>query len=138
VWFCFSLKLSNHEASLFSLNYSPLASIRFSGLFCTTKLPLYIPHPVGTVIGATKIGHNATILQGVTLGAKEIDISYLPANRPTIGDNVTIGAGAKVLGGINIGDNVTIGANAVVTKSLPDNVVAAGVPAKIIRTGDKL
>jgi serine O-acetyltransferase len=98
---------------------------------------LYIPHPVGTVIGATKIGHNATILQGVTLGAKEIDISYLPANRPTIGDNVTIGAGAKVLGGIFIGDNVTIGANAVVTKSLPDHVVAAGVPAKIIRTGDK-
>jgi serine O-acetyltransferase len=63
--------------------------------------------------------------------------TYLSANRPTIGDNVTIGAGAKVLGGINIGDNVTIGANAVVTKSLPDNVVAAGVPAKIIRTGDK-
>jgi PemK-like, MazF-like toxin of type II toxin-antitoxin system len=55
----------------------------------------------------------------VTLGAKEIDISYLPANRPTIGDNVTVGA------------------NAVVTKSLPDHVVAAGVPARIIRTGDK-
>jgi serine O-acetyltransferase len=62
---------------------------------------------------------------------------YLPENRPTIGDNVTIGAGAKVLGGIVIGDNVTIGANAVVTKSLPDNVVAAGVPAKIIRRIDK-
>jgi serine O-acetyltransferase len=107
------------------------------GLQCEIGGGLYIPHPVGTVIGATKIGKNATILQGVTLGAKEIDISYLPQNRPTIGDNVTIGAGAKVLGGIVIGDNVTIGANAVVTKSLPDNVVAAGVPAKIIRSGDK-
>ena len=105
------------------------------GLQCEIGGGLYIPHPVGTVIGATKIGHNATILQGVTLGAKEIDISYLPAKRPTIGDNVTIGAGAKVLGGIFIGNHVTIGANAVVTKSLPDNVVAAGVPAKIIRTG---
>jgi serine O-acetyltransferase len=107
------------------------------GLQCEIGGGLYIPHPVGTVIGATKIGQNATILQGVTLGAKEIDISYLPQNRPTIGDNVTIGAGAKVLGGIVIGDNVTIGANAVVTKSLPDNVVAAGVPAKIIRSDDK-
>jgi serine O-acetyltransferase len=106
------------------------------GLQCEIGGGLYIPHPVGTVIGATKIGHNATILQGVTLGAKEIDISYLPANRPTIGDNVTIGAGAKVLGGIKIGNNVTVGANAVVTKSLPDNVVAAGVPAKIIRTNE--
>jgi serine O-acetyltransferase len=104
------------------------------GLQCEIGGGLYIPHPVGTVIGATKIGQNATILQGVTLGAKEIDIGYLSENRPTIGDNVTIGAGAKVLGGIIIGDNVTIGANAVVTKSLPNNVVAAGVPAKIIRT----
>jgi serine O-acetyltransferase len=131
-----------------SLHLNPLAKIASLlnfiifgieiGLQCEIGGGLYIPHPVGTVIGATKIGHNATILQGVTLGAKEIDISYLPANRPTVGDNVTIGTGAKVLGGITIGNNVTIGANAVVTKSLPDNVVAAGVPAKIIRTGDKL
>jgi serine O-acetyltransferase len=129
------------------LHLTPLAKIAsllnfliFSieiGLQCEIGGGLYIPHPVGTVIGATKIGQNATILQGVTLGAKEIDISYRPENRPTIGDNVTIGAGAKVLGGIVIGDNVTIGANAVVTKSLPDNVVAAGVPAKIIRRVDK-
>lgn len=110
------------------------------GLQCEIGGGLYIPHPIGTVIGAAKIGQNATILQGVTLGDKEIyvsyDLSYLAANRPTIGDNVTIGTGAKVLGGITVGNNVTIGANAVVTKSLPDNVVAAGVPAKIIRTNE--
>ncbi len=107
------------------------------GLQCEIGGGLFIPHPVGTVIGANKIGQNVTILQGVTIGAKEIDIGYHPENRPNIGDNVTIGAGAKVLGGITIGDNVTIGANAVVTKSLPNNVVAAGVPAKIIRTIDR-
>ena len=104
------------------------------GLQCEIGAGLYIPHPVGTVIGANKIGENVTILQGVTLGAKAIDIGYLPENRPTIGNNVTIGAGAKILGGIVIGNNVIIGANAVVTKSLPDNVVAVGIPAKIIRT----
>jgi serine O-acetyltransferase len=106
------------------------------GLQCEIGEGLYIPHPVGTVIGANRIGHNVTILQGVTLGAKTIDIGYHPENRPTIGNNVTIGAGAKILGGIMIGNNVTIGANAVVTKSLPDNVVAVGIPAKIIRTNE--
>ena len=102
------------------------------GLRCDIGEGLYLPHTVGTVIGATAIGRNAVIFQGVTLGAKTIDIGYHKDQRPLIGDSVVIGSGAKVLGGIIVGNNVTIGANAVVTKSLPDNVVAVGVPAKII------
>jgi serine O-acetyltransferase len=94
---------------------------------------LFLPHTVGTVIGARSIGTNAVIFQGVTLGAKSIDIGYSEENRPLLGNNVTIGAGAKVLGGVLIGDNVTVGANAVVTKSLESNVVVVGIPAEIIR-----
>lgn len=103
------------------------------GLCCEIGEALYLPHTVGTVIGARKIGRNVIIFQGVTLGAKVIDLGYHEDQRPIVGDNVVIGTGAKILGGIQIGNNVTIGANAVVTKSLPDNVVAVGVPARIIR-----
>jgi len=103
------------------------------GLRCEIGEGLYLPHTVGTVIGANRIGQNAVIFQGVTVGAKELDLGYHKNKRPNIGDRVVIGAGAKVLGGIQIGDGVTIGANAVVTKSLPANVVAAGIPACIIR-----
>jgi serine O-acetyltransferase len=102
------------------------------GLRCRIGDGVYFPHTIGTVIGATTIGENAVIFQGVTLGSKAIDIGYHENERPSIGDNVTIGSGAKVLGGIVIGNNVSIGANAVVTKDLPDNVIAVGVPAKII------
>jgi serine O-acetyltransferase len=94
---------------------------------------LFLPHTVGTVIGAKLIGKNAVIFQGVTLGAKSVDIGYDEASRPSLGDNVVIGSGAKVLGGISIGDNVTVGANAVVTKSLEDRVVAVGIPATVVR-----
>jgi serine O-acetyltransferase len=97
---------------------------------------VYFPHTIGTVIGATTIGTNAVIFQGVTLGSKTIDIGYHENERPSIGDNVTIGSGSKVIGGITIGSNVMIGANAVVTQSLPDNVIAVGIPARIIRKID--
>jgi serine O-acetyltransferase len=102
------------------------------GLRCEIAEGLYFPHTVGTVIGAASIGCNAVIFQGVTLGSKLIDIGYHEEDRPSIGDNVSIGSGAKILGGIEIGNNVIIGANAVVTKSLPDNVLAIGIPAKIV------
>jgi serine O-acetyltransferase len=103
------------------------------GLRCNIGDGIYFPHTIGTVIGATTIGENAVIFQGVTLGSKTIDIGYHENERPSIGYNVTIGSGAKVLGGIVIGNNVSIGANAVVTRTLPDNVIAVGIPAKIIR-----
>jgi serine O-acetyltransferase len=104
------------------------------GLRCSIGEGLYFPHTRGIVIGATVIGTNAVIFQGVTLGSKVIDIGYHEELRPLIGDSVTIGSGAKVLGGITIGNGVTIGANAVVTKSLPNNTTAVGIPAKIVYT----
>jgi serine O-acetyltransferase len=76
------------------------------------------------------------IYHQVTIGAKEVDIGYHEEKRPVIGDNVIIGSGAKVLGGITIGHNVTIGANAVVTQSVPDNVIVGGIPAEIIQSRD--
>lgn len=87
---------------------------------------LYVPHPVGTVIMANRIGANVTLISGITIGMRN--------NRafPTIGNNVFIGAGARILGGITVGDNVNIGANAVVVKDLPPDCTAVGVPAKII------
>lgn len=89
------------------------------------------PHPVGIVIGGgkdnqVKIGKNATIYQDVTIGQNN-------NKYPTIGNNVTIYAGAKIIGDIRIGNNVVIGANAVVNKNVPDNCVVAGIPAKIIK-----
>lgn len=99
---------------------------------CNIGSGLMVPHSVGTVIGASSIGNHATIFQGVTLGAAALDLAFDASLRPQVGDNVVIGAGAKVLGGILIGDNVKIGANAVVLDSLMANTVAVGVPAKAI------
>ncbi|MGO8698217.1 MAG: serine O-acetyltransferase [Limisphaerales bacterium] len=61
-------------------------------------------------------------------------MGYHEGKRPVIGDNVVIGAGAKVLGGITIGHNVTVGANAVVIHSIPNDVIVGGIPARIIRS----
>lgn len=88
-------------------------------------------HHFGGVIfhSNVKMGENCTVYQGVTLGDKG---GW--GNPPTIGNNVLIGAGAKVLGDIIIGDNVAIGANAVVLSSIPPNSIAAGIPAKVVGT----
>jgi serine O-acetyltransferase len=88
---------------------------------------LYIAHPIGTVIAVNKMGKNCSIIAAVTIGLRN------EHKFPTIGDNVIIGAGARVLGGITIGDDVIIGANAVVIKDLPAGVTAVGVPAKVIK-----
>lgn len=97
---------------------------------CSIGPGLYLPHTYGTVIGAYSIGANAVIYQGVTFGAKELTFEFSEGNRPKIGDNVLIGAGAKILGGIEIGDNVQVGANSVVVHSVPSDCRVAGVPAK--------
>lgn len=78
------------------------------------------------VNGNAKIGKNLIIYPGVTVGAHSTGV-------PFIGDNVFLGLGSKVFGGIVIGNNVTIAPNAVVTKDIPDNVIVGGVPAKIIK-----
>ncbi len=93
---------------------------------------LCFPHTIGTVVGAQRIGRNAVIYHGVTLGAKEMNTGYDSEARPVVGDNVVIGSGAKVLGGITVGNNVIIGANAVVTHSIPDNVTVGGIPAHVL------
>ena len=91
---------------------------------------LYIGHIFGIVLNPkVVIGKNVNLSQGITIGV---------ANRgprkgyPTIGNNVYIGPGAVIIGNIKIGNNVAIGANCVVTKDIPDNAVAVGIPAKII------
>lgn len=101
---------------------------------CRLGKGLFLPHTQGTVIGAYSIGENATIFQGVTLGARELDFSFSKLSRPTVGDDVTIGSGAKVLGGLTLGSGSRIGANAVVLESIPANVAAAGVPARITKS----
>lgn len=91
---------------------------------------LFIDHGTGVVIGQTAIiGDDVTIYHGVTLGGVGEDRCK---RHPTVGNNVVIGAGAKVLGNIIIGDNVRIGANAVVLKDVPDNSTVVGIPAKIV------
>lgn len=106
------------------------------GIEIATRCPigrgLFLPHTQGTVIGAWAIGENATIFQGVTLGAREVDFSYQKASRPIIGDGVIIGSGAKVLGGLRLGAGARIGANAVVLQSVPDGALAIGIPARIV------
>jgi serine acetyltransferase len=78
-------------------------------------------------IPRSKIGKNLTVQQGVTLGA-----AYGKTGQPVVEDNVFIGAGGKVMGGIRIGNNVVIGANSLVINDVPDNAVVVGVPARII------
>lgn len=91
----------------------------------------FIDHGIGVVIGETSVvGDNVFIYHGVTLGGTGNEKGV--KRHPTIGNNVIIGAGAKVLGNINIGDNVKIGANSVVLKDVPANHTAVGIPARII------
>ncbi|HGU1503520.1 TPA: serine O-acetyltransferase, partial [Escherichia coli] len=84
------------------------------------------------VIGANSIGENCTIFQNVTIGAKTLDIVYNRNVRPLIGNNVTISAGAVVVGPVAINDNVFLGANCVVVNSIESGVIVGGVPAKIL------
>ena len=96
---------------------------------------LFIDHGMGVVIGeTTEIGENCLLYQGVTLGGTGKDKGK---RHPTLGNNVMVGAGAKVLGPITIGNNVKVAANAVVLKPIPDNCTAVGVPARVARCAGK-
>lgn len=96
---------------------------------------LFIDHGMGVVIGETAIvGDNVTLYQGVTLGGTGKEKGK---RHPTVGSNVVIGTGAKVLGNITIGDNSYIGANAVVIKDVPPNSTVVGVPGRITKQDGK-
>ena len=96
---------------------------------------LFIDHGSGVVIGeTTEIGDNCTIYQGVTLGGTGKDSGK---RHPTLGNNVMVGSGARVLGPFHVGDNVKIAANAVVLEEIPADCTAVGVPARIVRRGGK-
>ncbi|MBM3245056.1 MAG: serine O-acetyltransferase [Candidatus Omnitrophica bacterium] len=96
---------------------------------------LFIDHGMGVVVGETAvIGDNVLLYQGVTLGGTGLEHGK---RHPTIGNNVVIGAGAKVLGNITVGDNSYIGANAVVIKDVPPDSTVVGVPGRITRQDGK-
>lgn len=96
---------------------------------------LFIDHGMGVVIGETAIiGDNVLLYQGVTLGGTGLEKGK---RHPTIGNNVVIGAGAKILGNITVGDNSYIGANAVVVKDVPANSTVVGVPGRITKQDGK-
>lgn len=91
---------------------------------------LFIDHGMGVVIGETaEVGNNVTIYQGVTLGGTGKEKGK---RHPTIGNNVVISTGAKVLGSITVGDNARIGAGSVVLRKVPPNTTVVGVPGKIV------
>lgn len=97
----------------------------------------FIDHGFGVVIGETaEVGDNVTLYQGVTLGGTG---KQRGKRHPTVGSGVVVGAGAKVLGALNIGNNVNIGANAVVLTDVPDNSTVVGIPGKIVKmNGEKI
>ncbi len=98
---------------------------------------LVIDHGMGIVIGETTIiGDDCLLYQGVTLGGSGKEKGK---RHPTLGNNVLVGAGAKVLGSFKVGDNARIAANAVVLNEIPDHATAVGVPAKVVRVaGEKV
>jgi len=101
---------------------------RYFSISATTKIgeSMWIAHPYATIINAESIGSNFSCIHCTTLGATS-------KGRPTLGNNVLLGANVTIIGNVNIGNNVTIGAGSVVVKDLPDNCVAVGNPARVIK-----
>lgn len=115
------------------------------GATCEIGGGLRVAHGFGLVIGGgTIIGKNCDVRQNTTFGGNFNKTDSEGHQKPILGDNVSVGAGAVLLGPVRVGSNSIIGANAVVTKDIPENVIAAGVPAKVIKerwspdTGRKL
>lgn len=102
-------------------------SDRYFSISATTKIgeSMWIAHPYATIINAESIGSNFSCIHCTTIGAHN--------GRATIGDNVSLGANVTIIGNIRIGNNVTIGAGSVVVKDLPDNCVAVGNPARVVK-----
>lgn len=97
---------------------------------------LVLPHPTAIVIGdGVEIGRDVTLYQSVTLGGR-VPGDWARGNYPTISDGCTLFAGVVVVGRVHIGKNCTIGANAVVISDIPDNAVAVGAPARVVKIRD--
>lgn len=129
--FFFKIKLG------FFANIFSFLNLIFFGIETSPKVEigggLFLPHTIGTILGAEKIGKNVTIMHDVTIGAREMDFHFNPNSRPLIGNNVFIGSGAKILGNVKIGNNSQIGSNSVVLTDVPAGCLAIGIPAKIIK-----
>jgi serine O-acetyltransferase len=129
----FQSKLVRYPLGVLHLVLAKLAEI-FCGVTIGVSAKighrLIIEHSGGIVVhGQAMLGDDCIIRQGVTIGNKRLD---MPMDAPHIGNRVNIGAGAKILGAVQIGDDVEIGANAVVITDVPAGALAVGVPARII------
>ena len=120
--------MTEHAHSVTGIDINPGATI---GKY------FFIDHGTGIVIGATaEVGDDCLIYQGVTLGGTGISTGK---RHPTLGNNVMVGCGAKILGPIKIGDNARVAANAVVLREVPPNSTVVGVPGHVVRVnGEKL
>lgn len=136
----YSLHNDKYFRSLFYFRIGPIWSLLIKWLrpgeksfifSATTKIGngVRIEHPYSTIINAERIGNNFACRQLTTIGNKSDD----DLRRPIIGDNVTLGANVTIIGPVSIGNNVIVGAGSVVVKNVPDNVVIAGNPARIIK-----
>lgn len=140
-YFLFLLHSNSFFRSLFYYRIGPLYSLFFRWIrpgcptfkisyLTTIKGGLRLVHPFSSIIYAKNIGENFTINCNSVIGSK--DGSLLEC--PSFGNNVTLGANVCIIGNIKIGNNVIIGAGSIVINSIPDNVIIAGNPAKIIKT----
>ncbi len=95
----------------------------------------FVDHGTGVVIGETaEIGNDVTLYQGVTLGGRTFNAGK---RHPTLGNNVVVGAGAKILGPFLVGDDARVGSNAVVLEAVPEGATVVGVPGRIVRCKDQ-
>jgi len=127
--FCYRNHLGIIGAILNQLN--PILTHAVIGRHAQFGPGLIILHSIGLVINTGVVaGKNLTLENGITIGTDK-------GRAPFLGDNVYIGAGARIIGGIRVGNNVRVGANAVVVKDVPDNATVVGIPARIVRIGDQ-
>ncbi|HXB71966.1 MAG TPA: serine O-acetyltransferase [Candidatus Acidoferrales bacterium] len=128
-----------HEMYLWGVPLLPRVLSQFSRFFtgieihpgATIGRRFFIDHGTGVVIGeTTEIGDDVLLYQGVTLGGTGNEKGK---RHPTLGNNVVVGSGAKVLGNIRIGDNVKVGAGSVVVHPVPDNSTVVGIPGRVVR-----